>query len=454
MNRKQSLLVLVVILLLSACKSAQLVKPMEEYEERTENKISSLNIPVKVSLKELENSINQQMNGIIYEDKDMKDGDNMMVRAEKREMIKLSVDSQMIKYTVPLGLWIKYDVGISNVEADGDIALDFKTSFRITEDWQVETLTELEDYEWLKRPRVKMGAFSLPVGSIANLILSRSRTQITESIDGMVADNFKLRELVDDAWKKMFEPFLVSEDYNTWLIVNPQRIAMTELLLTQDTISSTIVVESEPEVLLGVNAPQNKDVKILPPFKYSEKAAEDFEIYLRTAVTYTEAERLAKDQLVGETFSQGNRSVTIENLELYGNGENLVVNTQLTGSYNGNVYLTGKPFYNRRKNAIDIKDLKFTLETRNFLLKSAGWLLKSTIKKKIQENMDFLLDYNLTEMKEQFQEQLKEYKVTEGVILNGNLEELDIENAYLAPESMKVELILKGKINVLVKGLK
>lgn len=426
---------------------------MEEYEERLENRLSNVNIPVKVSLKELENSINAQMEGVIYEDKDIKDGDNMMVRAEKKESIKLSIDSQMIKYTVPLGLWIKYDVGFSMVEAQGDIALDFKTAFTITEDWEVETLTEIDGYNWLKKPKLKMGVINLPIGSIADLILSRSREQITQSIDGMVAENFKLRELVEDAWKKMFEPFLVSEEYNSWLIVNPKSIAMTELQLASDTISSTIVVASQPEVKLSVKAPEKSTIESLPPFKYSKEAAEDFEIHLRTDVTYEEAERLAKAQLLGETFEQGGRSVTIEDIELYGQGEKLVVNAQLSGSYNGSVFLTGKPVYNRKKNAIDIKELKFTLETKNFLLKSAGWLLKSTIRKKIQENMDFLLDYNLTEMKGLFQEQLKEYKVTDGVIIKGYLDELSIENAYLSPASMKVELIMNGNVNVLINGL-
>ena len=67
--------------------------------------------------------------------------------------------------------------------------------------------------------------------------------------------------------------------------------------------------------------------------------------------------------------------------------------------------------------------------------------------------MDFLLDYNLTEMKTQFQEQLKEYKAAEGIVIRGTLEEINIENAYLAPESMKVDLALRGNLNVLVTGL-
>lgn len=425
---------------------------MEQYEERAEDLVSNLNIPIKVSMKELEQSINKQLEGTIYEDSDIKDGDNMMVRAVKKEDIRLSVDSQAIKYKLPLGLWIMYDIGISNVEAEADISMDFKTEFKINEDWTIETITEIEDYTWLKKPKIRMAGVSVPVGGIASLVLRRSKTQIAKSIDDLVAQNLNLKELMEDAWKQMFKPFLVSEEYNTWLIVNPQQLGMTEMQLNADTLSSTVVVQSKPEVRLGLK-PSERSVDPLPPFQYSEEAADNFEIHLRTEVTYEEAERLAKEQLLGETFSQGSRSVTIEGIELYGSGEELVVNTQLTGSYNGSVFMTGKPVYNRRKNAIDIKDLKFTLETKSFLIKSASWLLKSTIKKKIQENMDFLLDYNLTEMKNQFQEQLKEYKAAEGVLIKGNLEELNIENAYLTSESMKVDVALRGNLNVLVTGL-
>ena len=107
--------------------------------------------------------------------------------------------------------------------------------------------------------------------------------------------------------------------------------------------------------------------------------------------------------------------------------------------------MVGKPEYNKKKNSIDIKNLKFTLETKSFLLKSAAWLLRSTIKKKIQENMDFLLDYNMVEIQKQMQEQLQHYEVSKDIFLNGVLEGLNIQNAYLTPESIRVDIIHKRK---------
>ena len=67
--------------------------------------------------------------------------------------------------------------------------------------------------------------------------------------------------------------------------------------------------------------------------------------------------------------------------------------------------------------------------------------------------MDFLLDYNLKEVQRQMQEQLADYSVTEGIRLQGELGELNIENAYLAPESIKVDIGLKGKLKLQVNGI-
>lgn len=424
---------------------------MEQYDDRFEDRVSILSIPVRIPIQELEKTLNGQMEGILYEDADMSD-DNMMVKAEKKEDISLTVDSQMVKYRVPLILWIKYDAGLTNLEADGEIALNFKTAFHISEDWKMETVTEIEGHEWLKKPKLKMGAFSLPVGFVADIVLNNSRQTITRSIDEMVKENLKLDTVVQEAWTQMFDPILISEEFNTWLAVNPETITMTPLNVKDDIISSTIVVESRPSVKLG-EKPINNQPKPLPPFQYSMEAVDDFIIHLSTEIPYSEAERIAKQSMVGETFESKGKSVTVEDIELFGQGNKLIVNAQLSGSYTGNIYFEGKPEYNTKRNSIDIKDLKFTVESRNFLLRSAAWLLKSTMRKRIQENMDFLLDYNLKEIEGQMQEQLKNYPLTDQIFLNGNLDELNIQNAYLAPDAIKVEVAMKGRLDVQINGL-
>jgi hypothetical protein len=138
--------------------------------------------------------------------------------------------------------------------------------------------------------------------------------------------------------------------------------------------------------------------------------------------------------------------------QIYASGENLVVNTVLMGSYNGSIYLEGEPVYNERSNAIEVKNLRFTLGTRNFLHKSAGWLLKSAIRRQIQQNLNFLLDYNLADMKTELQNQLKHFQFMEGITMQGELADLNVRRVRLMKDGMIVQLGLAGKVDVQVKG--
>ena len=452
MSTFRLLALLAIIATTYACKTTQPVRPMEKYvQQEIEERQSTLNIPLKINIKELEASVNQQLPDPLYNDDTMDDGDNLMIVARKKEPITLGIDSQMVTYRVPLILDIKYNIGITNVNATGEIALNFKTGFQIKENWELETSTILEDYQWLRTPRVKLAGVSLPVGFIGNIIINRSREILTYSIDEQVRTNFNFKDIIEETWKNMFDPMQVSEEYNAWLSINPLDIGMTQIETDKDTLISTIIVQSQPKISLGAK-PDATNWRPLPLFQYRDFQSEDFTLYLNTEVSYQEAERIAKEQIVGESYSSGNRSVVVEDIELYGQDGKLVVNTKLSGSYDGSIYLKGEPVFNKNKNTIDIRKLDFTLDTKNFLVRSAGWLLKSTIKKQIQENLNFLLDYNMTEMENQIQSQLSEYPLNDGVKLNGQLGELNISDAYLTPNGIRVFLSINGKLGVYVSG--
>ena len=453
MNMKFNFYLFLALIAFSACKTAkQPVRPMEQYQkDEISHRNSILSIPLKIDVKELESSINKNLPDPLYKDDRITDGDNMRVTAIKKEDIRIGVDSQMITYRVPLSLDIDYDLGLTTVNATADIALNFKTGFNIKENWELQTATTLSNYEWLKPPKVKLGGISLPVGFIGNIIVDRSREVFSQSIDEQVKTNFDFKKNIEETWKMLFDPMEVSPEYKAWLSVNPLDIGMTKIDLREDTIQSVIIIESQPRISIG-EKPAASSWRPLPLFKYRNLNTDEFSMVLSTEISYEEAEKIAKDQLLGETYSYGKRSVTVEDLELYGQGERLVVNTKLSGSYNGSIFLTGKPVFNAKKNNVQIKDLKYTLDTKNFLVKSAGWLLKSTIKNQIQDNLDFLLNYNMEEIEKQIQQQLSDYKISEGIALKGRLDGISIENAYLLPQGMRIYLALNGELGVTVNG--
>jgi len=440
------------LILAQACKTSQPAKPSEVYTERTPPEPSIVQIPIRISIKALEKMVNAQLDTILYED-DRIEEDGYIVTAKKREAITVNVDSNRISYKVPLQLFIEKNLGFTRVNARAALALQFFTDFNIKNDWSLETLTQVGDYEWLERPRVGLGGVSIPVQFVGNIILEQSKETISKSIDEQVQENFDLRKYVEEAWVQLHEPVEISPEYQTWLLVNPQRLSMTPVYNTRDTISATIIAESMPSVRLG-EKPEGPKVSKLPDFEMADYLQQSaFQLFLDTEIPYTTAQELALENLQGEEFSSGKWTAVVENLKLFGQGDELVVEVELSGSYNGAIYLTGRPVFDEKRNTVDIKNLDYTLDTRSFMLRTAGWLFRSNLKRRIQENMDFYLDYNLEEIRSQMQEQLAQYEIAPGVILKGNLDNFGLQDVWLKKDGIGVVLGLNGQLDVRVQEL-
>lgn len=425
----------------------ELEKPRESYSFiEPELETSVVNIPVSLNLKDLEQMINEQFTKTLEESGNYEE-EGLSVLAEKLDDIKLDMEGQRIKYLVPLKLFITKDLGFTKAAADASLAIQFFTDYEIKDDWTLETKSDIEGYTWFEQPKLKIAGLSIPAQFVGNIVIERSKKVIAQSIDDQVKNGMDLRGNMEQAWKQLHEPIEVSKEYLTWMSINPERLAMSLPENTGEAIEFTIAIESQPAIAVG-QEPRVKDLEPLPAFQYAAIDNEDFQIFLQTDATYNQIESLALENLKGETFESGKYTATIEDLELYGQGEKLVVNTQLSGSYNGSIYMTGEPFYNKLRNKIDIKNLKYTLDTESFLMKSAGWLLKSTMRKQIRENINYLLEYNLDEARKQIKQQLQRYEISPGIVMQGDLEDLGVTDAYLTPTGIRLNLGIKGNVNV------
>lgn len=436
----------------TACKSSQVAKPDEFYNNlNLEADPSVINIPLKFYKSELLKAINDKIGDMLYEDNNLQD-DGLAVRAKKKENITIDIDDKQIKYRVPVDLWIKKDVVLSTVEAEGALALEFTTSYTILPDWTLQTQTQLAGHKWLKEPVVKLGFADLPITPIANLVINQSRTTFAKSIDKEVKNLFDLKKEMERTWKEMHDPFELSAEYATWLLLNPQSVSMTPLKSSGNTVESTVVVVTKPRIFLG-EKPASSEVSKLPPFGFATAGTDGFSLYLDTEVPFKEAEKLSKQNMIGEVFSYKNKQVKVEDMGLYGQGNKLVVRTSLKGSYNGDVYLIALPEYDAEANQIKLKDVDFDFSSQKALMKSASWLFKGPLKKQVQESLDFYLKYNLDDSKKSIQDALKDYEVAPGIHLNGLLDDLTVSNVYIATNAIRVRIGLKGKLNLDVKGL-
>lgn len=442
------------------CKTSKLTnapKPAEQYQSPEETPIvSTLSIPVNIPMDELLRSLNTRLSGhALYEDYSYTDNgnDGLMLNAWKNGDITLALYGNTLKYRVPLKIWLKKELVFGTAaEAEAELALNFKTAFNINSDWTINTQTEVEWHEWLKNPVLKTGVGDISVETIANIALNRSKKMLAKALDDYVAQQINLRPYVQSAWTAIQEPILLDSTYQMWSKTTPTSIGMTPITTWGNSIRAKIAVECINDVTFG-KAPSFRSNTFLPNLNLIADAPDDFVMQFSTDVPFEEAERLAKGMMLGQEFASGKKKVKVENILLWGYNDKVVVNTLLSGSFNGNIYFIGKPEYNPKRNMVEVKDLDYHLDTRSFLLRSASWLFQGPIKKRMEAAMSFPLDENINAIKKSAQASLDNYVIQPGVILKGTVDSVSVEDVHVTPKSIRVNLFSKGKVNVDVNGL-
>ncbi len=445
-----------ILLLFSfSCKTARApLRPAASYEEQKKTELSRINIPISMHIGQMETALNQEMDAIFVSDNRLfENGENdFELKVTKADRLRLDVTTNAVSYSVPLDLFVKKDFGIGQLNADGAVTLNFITNFMIQPDWTLKTETVLEEYDWIKQPKLDLGFIQLPIAAVANRLVDQSRTRISAIIDAQIRENFILKEYVSEAWNRLQQPIPASIENQLWVKMEPQSIGMTVLEKTDSLVSATLVIETLAQASIG-NRPSETERIPLPEFVAVDQSAGDFSINLFTDIPLDSLRTLVKNNIVGETYQSGKRSVTVEDLEIYGQNNKLVVNTILSGDYNGSIYMIGTPFFNEKNNQLEIDDLKYELTSKNFIQKSMGWLFQNKIEKTIEATMRYPLEENMNEYKAILNRALANYPITPGIILKGNMKDLSIGQTYVSEEFIHVVIRSDGQLELSLKDL-
>ncbi len=405
---------------------------------------SVLNLPVRLPKAAVEKMLNEQMGEVVYEEDIPEEGYYM--KATRTEDITIDIQGDRLLYKVPLDLDIRQSYALADVETTGKLTLYFATEYDISRKWKLHTQTTIEKHEWVEKPRAKMGFVKMPVQGIANMVLKRTKEDVCTAIDEQIESSVDLRSMVDSLWQSLYQPVLLSEEYRSWMLFNPERIRLSPIEMVDDTIYTAFMLEAKPRVIIG-EPPQSAEAPPLPSFSYAPSES-GFQLLIQADIPFAEAEKMANQNLQGYTYEEGRRKVRVDSVYMRGQGNKLVVELDLSGSYKGKVRLIGKPEIAPDSTAISFEKLDYQLETRNLLHKSAGWLLKGPIKKQISKSIDYYMEYYLQYFKTSLQEEFKLMDMGQGFFVRGELPFLQIKEAFITTEGIRLWIDMRGEMEV------
>jgi hypothetical protein len=462
---KLIIIFLITIIGIASCKSIKPVKPEAVYapEKRVYDKeMSVVNIPIEISVADIEKQINNYVKGIIYEDNSYDDngGDGLKYTVTKYSDIKLSAKNNKIFITVPLKISGKYKtLGIVN-SFSGAIKTSYATSITLKHDWKMSTNTNSDGYEWIESPALDFGVVKLPLTYVADAILDGQQDYIEEQIDGAIREYVDLKDYVREPLEALYEPWLISETYKTWFKMEPKEVMVTQIKTTDKgkNLKIGVGLKTYTETIIGEKpekAKMDENKNDIVPMSVVENLKDEFSIGLVTVVSYADASKLMNEQYIATPFTyvDGKKKITLTHFDMWGANDKVVVEIGIKGSVNGMVYLQGIPIYDTVSRSIKMTAVDFHLDTKNKLLKSANWLAHGKFCKVMEKNMAFPMGEQLDLAKKETESYFKNYEVSKGIFINGGLTKLETSRIYLIQDALIAVMKIEGKLAVKVDGM-
>ncbi len=457
-------------------KTADAPVPTKQVAQQVNRPLSTINIPISLSIKELETSINKQFNGILYNDESYENNnnDNLILRVRKIDAFKISAMGDKIKVVAPLEIYVSgrlkkdffsmfdQDYGIEKSK-DATFKIDVAISSKISvnQDWDIITKSET-GFTWREQPYLELGPIKIPIGSIIETIVNNQISDINKKLDLEITRNIKIKPLANQMWNQLQAPITVSERYQTYLKILPEFISLSNITSDGNKLDVNLGFRSDISFIVGMK-PDVSDLKPLPKLQQQTRIDSTFNLYFAATLNYDYATKLAKEQFVGRKLSFDNEKqiVTINDLNFFNNGNKLGMMINMDGyfrngffkkKFKGTVYALGTPVYNDSTQMISIKDFDFDIKSKDALVGTAEWLLKGSFRKGIEARLKYSMKEEIEKAVITADNALKNAKIP-NIKLDGKVEKISPYGISLSEQGIQVIIQSTGKLKVGVNKL-
>jgi hypothetical protein len=292
--------------------------------------------------------------------------------------------------------------------------------------------------KWLRPCNIT--AFQLNVEALLDLPGVRDKVKV--AMDEALASGLRqvsLRNVLARAWPELNAPREIQSD--VWLLPQPKKVAFAEPVGNGRWVTSGVLVEAHPVIQTG-----RKPLVKVPPVPVPERGINGDAFYLALTgdIGLDDAARLLNQQLSGKPLAAGAHKVVVDDIRLYGSGDKAVIGVSLAQPLRAEIFVLGRPVFDIEKNEVRFDDMEYSLGTRNFLAKSANWLLGPAFRSALQERARFRFDEDLADTLKEFRDVRQD--VGGGVILRGSLQRVRPQGLFFTQDRLRAYVQAEGRL--------
>ena len=407
-----------------------------------QNNTSNLNIKVSFETYAIQQLIDQYLPDPLLKDFSPPEAKGILINARKNGSIQLEATGNTFKYQIPLQIQAFKSMMFGNIDVPMEILLDMTSQFIIKDDWQFVTKTELINFQWLEKPQLDLGILKLPLDSIIQDVLEKNKKSICQTIDQQVMKQLDIRTPLNNILTKLPNPVVFLETEKVWW--------------QSDAISTSIgpfsTDEKEIKVKLGATTPfcfsYGKKIEVQKPTLQAPDITLELDnnSTLRTScfIDFGTLENFATSFLQKKEFDIKGQKINIQDVRISGANKKLNIKVQVTGSFDGTVFVAAQPIFNQKDKTIQLQNPELDLKGDNLKSKMISLVAEKAIESKMSEFLNFPIQNALDILNQN----ITSNKVLPNITIKGNVKNVDIPEIEIEKEGLSLGIIAEGDMSM------
>jgi hypothetical protein len=270
---------------------------------------------------------------------------------------------------------------------------------------------------------------------------------LAEKIDRTIDERNAGKQRAAIIWKKLQEAVELAP--NRWLAFNPVDARVGPVGSDGGLLIKTSVnLIMEPKIL-DTKPPAGDQP--LPPLQTTPATMGGSQLLFPVFADYATINSRLKRMLVGQRIDTPlGEPITITDAELYGSGNKLIVAVKVKGGVNGTLYSTGVPVFDEANRSVKFKNLDFTLDTKNMLVRGAERFWRETLLEKMESEIFVDLTEPLMLMQTRLNRALTR-ELAPGARLEGRFTKLVPAGIYPVTGGIEVQMIAQGTVRLMLQ---
>jgi hypothetical protein len=331
-------------------------------------------------------------------------------------------------------------------EAPRQVVVSVDTSLRLDPQWRL--VAETRAGEPVFRDRCQVTMFRIDVTDQIAGIVSTHVAEAARGVDAMIAQRGDLRPHAETLWRALQDPVDLGEGF--WLTVRPEAVRASPLAVDASSLRTVLAVAARPQVVSGARPTMTSST--LPTLGEVEGES-GFRVTLDAVVSFAEATRMLVSSLRGTTIDMNGQQVLVRDIRVEGRGGALLFAMDIrfaSGQFmdtEGTVYLAGLPYYEANTGMIAVRQVDYTLETRNSLLRIGEWMNQGAIREALARRARWPISTRIEHLRQRASAGL-ERALGGGAMLHGRLDAVRPDGVYVTDAGIVLRVVADGRAEI------